>query len=395
MAATNAASEADRAAEVVLARERWLAQALHEVDIADEADAALDAAEKLLRPRARVIIHGLAKRSDLNDLEATLLTMHEDRWAVRVTVSGEGVRVKAANLRPVTLSLRDRLGGEADDLLSVVLSKLCVSDLLALMATETRNRVPCRAAIDARSIREKYEFDRLRPGVDAEALMRRAYHADGFGDESAWMCKSMEPRTERLPGQKFRVGDMYYHATSGAFGFVVGWDARRNAPLEWGNPRPERLYAVHYSVVEFKSLGILTAAPEDEIMTVGGAVFDIDERYIVQDNMRTVEEYYFDDLVENQWDIGGRCWRKVRELWDWFNDAYIHPPIEPDPPDSDGLGILRARLKRACKVGGFYSIHGVEAEEGGGFMPDKVLGALYPADALLLWGRDDGSFGWA
>ena len=49
MAATNAASEADRAAEVVLARERWLAQALHEVDIADEADAALDAAEKLLR----------------------------------------------------------------------------------------------------------------------------------------------------------------------------------------------------------------------------------------------------------------------------------------------------------------------------------------------------------
>ena len=52
MAATNAASEADRAAEVVLARERWLAQALHEVDIADEADAALDAAEKLLRPLA-------------------------------------------------------------------------------------------------------------------------------------------------------------------------------------------------------------------------------------------------------------------------------------------------------------------------------------------------------
>ena len=182
MAATNAASEADRAAEVVLARERWLAQALHEVDIADEADAALDAAEKLLRPRARVIIHGLAKRSDLNNLEATLLTMHEDRWAVRVTVSGEGVRVKAANLRPITQSLRDRLGGEADDLLSVVLSKLCISDLLSLMASEMRNRAPCRAVINAFSIREKYECDRLRPGVDAEALMRRAYEADGFSD---------------------------------------------------------------------------------------------------------------------------------------------------------------------------------------------------------------------
>ena len=54
-----------------------------------------------LRAGMRCVIGGLAKRSDLNGLEAALLSLHGgERWAVRVTATAEGVRVKPANLEP-------------------------------------------------------------------------------------------------------------------------------------------------------------------------------------------------------------------------------------------------------------------------------------------------------
>ena len=161
------------------------------------------------------------------------------------------MRVKAANLRPITQSLQViAWAAKAGDLLSVVLSKLCVSDLLSLMATETRNCVPCRAAIRTHGlIREKYEFDRLRPGVDAVALMRRAYHADGFGDKDTLL--QLDGAAHRaLPGQS-SVWATSITTTRRALLASSLAGTMRKTPLTWGHPRPERLYAVHYSVVEF------------------------------------------------------------------------------------------------------------------------------------------------
>ena len=53
-----------------------------------------------LKPTARVIATGLAKRDDLNGCEAQVLFQHGDRWAVQFTMTGENVRIKEANLAP-------------------------------------------------------------------------------------------------------------------------------------------------------------------------------------------------------------------------------------------------------------------------------------------------------
>ena len=148
---------------------------------------------------------------------------------------------------------------------------------------------------------------------------------------------------------------------------------------------------MHYSVVEFEELDEheSSAALSVEVMTDGAMAYAIGERYIVQDNMMTFEEHCVEvhDMPE---DAGERLVGLVvfmRTRWEWLSDAYIRPAIEPDPPNSDGLGLLRARLRRACKAGvGFLprNVAQREAEMGGGFVPDKALGALYPADAQFF-----------
>ena len=67
--------------------------------MADIATAMADrVATPLLVPSARCTIVGLNGRADLNGQACTLLTLSGERWAVRVDGSGEGVRVKPANL---------------------------------------------------------------------------------------------------------------------------------------------------------------------------------------------------------------------------------------------------------------------------------------------------------
>ena len=59
---------------------------------------------------ARVRLVGLRAREELNGVEAVLLKLDGDRWAVRCVLSSERVRVKPTNLQ-LTPDLHERLNG--------------------------------------------------------------------------------------------------------------------------------------------------------------------------------------------------------------------------------------------------------------------------------------------
>ena len=69
-------------------------------------------------PTARVVLQGLVSRDDLNGLEGVVLkrsrrsTPDEDRYAVKITCSGESILVKPQNLGPAP-ALMDSLGEDA------------------------------------------------------------------------------------------------------------------------------------------------------------------------------------------------------------------------------------------------------------------------------------------
>lgn len=70
-------------------------------------------------------------------------------------------------------------------------------------------------------------------------------------------AESANIRQTRPSSVAFSVGTAYKHATSGALGVIVGWDARTRAPREWIDRNAgqlgatlERLHAPHYSVLE-------------------------------------------------------------------------------------------------------------------------------------------------
>ena len=61
------------------------------------ASSGLVSAAAFPRAGARLRLVGLKARPDLNGVEVTLLEDHGERWAMRCTLSGEGIRVKPAN----------------------------------------------------------------------------------------------------------------------------------------------------------------------------------------------------------------------------------------------------------------------------------------------------------
>ena len=89
--------------------------------------------------------------------------------------------------------------------------------------------------------------------------------AGGFAEdtEKEWFAASRVPRGER-PQSMVRlghqIGTVYRHSLTGAFGVIVGWDARTRAPRSWlpqnlpgersWADRIRRLHAPHYSVLE-------------------------------------------------------------------------------------------------------------------------------------------------
>jgi hypothetical protein len=232
----------------------------------------------------------------------------------------------------------------------------------------------------------------------ALVLMKRAYRADGFAaDTSAdHFAQSSEPRNHRPVGMKFRVGDVFFHGQTGALGIVLGWDDRRRAPLTWGRPAPERLYAVHYSVLEWRA----ASGP----------------RYIVEENMLT-----FGEVAE------GRLARGKNPVADDLHGQFtfacqptvpnpVAAPVRPSPGDAALIPGTAAFDKRgeafgsACDVLWLHPDYGVNAyftrrelnyflgqvhlgagflsrdsawrefESGNGFMPNRVLLDIYPLD---------------
>ena len=137
-----------------------------------------------------------------------------------------------------------------------------------------------------------------------QALMRRAYAID-FASVTArdMFAASATPRKTRPVGMRFRVGDVYFHRQTAAFGVVLGWDDRRLAPLRgWGKAQANRLYAVHYSVVEFEDPTL--DGPTLDGGLDGGESSEVDwseavsTRYIVEDNMLSIEQIWAGHLPE-------------------------------------------------------------------------------------------------
>eukprot|EP00966_Prymnesium_polylepis_P015081 348364-Prymnesium_polylepis.1 len=129
--------------------------------------------------------------------------------------------------------------------------------------------------------------------------MQRAFAADFAADTDAhYFAGSMAPRTARPVGMRFRVGDVYFHRQTGAFGIVLGWDDRRRAPFGgWGRLTPERLYAVHYSVYEM--LDEVDNA-DDEVLYSRGSISDGHSRYIIEDNMLSIRQVWAGELPDGQ-----------------------------------------------------------------------------------------------
>ena len=238
------------------------------------------------RVHSRVIIDGLQRRADLNGCEAEVLLSSSERFGVPAHLV----------LCPC---LWDRLQGN-EDLLRIVVGHLDTASLCCAKVADRRLRDITTAALATRPIRELYEHDCVRCAGEGQharasvlALMRRAHSAEFAQDtEAEWFAGSTAPRTVRPPGMRFRVGDIYFHAQTGTCGVVLGWDDRRRAPFQgWGRLLPERLYAVHYSVLEVEDSGQTPESVEfllqysEESMLGRAAWAEGHQRYIVQDHM--------------------------------------------------------------------------------------------------------------
>ena len=107
--------------------------------------------------------------------------------------------------------------------------------------------------------RRMADFDIPDPEQTEEEAYEDAWWRGGYGDdtEKEWFAASTVPRYERPASVAFSVGQIYEHATSGAHGVVVGWDAHTRAPRSWTKLNAgqlgatlARLHAPHYSVLE-------------------------------------------------------------------------------------------------------------------------------------------------
>ena len=294
---------------------------------------------------------------------------------------------------------------ENEDILTYILGLMDVATLCKVKAADHHLRRLAAAELVSRPIRQLFEHDRCLPGVDVHGLTRRAYMADFATDGPTEMfAGSATPRTVRSPGMHFRVGDVYFHAQTGAFGIVLGWDDRRRAPLTgWGNLSPDRLYAVHYSVFEvhaaFGSAGPGGGEERWRLMWEFGQ-----SRYIIEDNMLSLESIWgytlpakslFPAYLLNAHSGGGShgiatgLHRMVQELW------HIAFPDEPGLHHyfASRFGFLERPKDAALQAA---NAHGTtfenlrEPQRGWGFMPDRALRERYPADGPFSYKSSSG-----
>lgn len=149
-----------------------------------------------------------------------------------------------------------------------------------------------------------------------------AWWRGGFAEDSeaTWFAASPEVRYERPQSVVFEVGTVYQHATSGALGVVVGWDARTRAPRAWTRYNAgqlgvtlKRLHAPHYSVLE-------------ERREVDGESLRFMTRYIVGDWIRVLQSdtapLHHPDLAHFFSGYDHNSGRYMPE--DWLRQRYPH-----------------------------------------------------------------------
>lgn len=358
-----------------------------------------------MRVGSRVRIDGLSRRQDLNGCEAEVVLHAGDRLGVRVVPGNECVLVRTINLSK-NPGLCERLH-ENSDLLRTIVNSMDVASLCSAKATNRQFETLCKSALRGVPVRKLYEHDRLRPGTNVQSLMQRAYQIDWADDRpSDWFAGSAAPRTARPHGMRFRVGDVYFHGQTGAFGVVLGWDDRRRAPLrEWGQLLPERLYAVHYSVVEFMPPRRLHVPDNGDPFANDGAVhgdwFDenlVSTRYIVEENMLSIGDVWAGRLPQGQ--HSGKDGLAAL-VWDCYCRGGIHGAHEYDmqmqslgvlwPDQGDEHSSYPWLTNAFAAQHGFLCRHaGSEADarvlsrrevgRGHGFIPDEALRVRYPAD---------------
>jgi len=348
-----------------------------------------------LRVGTRVGVADLVRRNDLNGHEAVVVLLAADRVGVRILQTDEAVRVRPENLVHLP-NIYERLE-ENTDLLQMVVHRLDVPSLCNARAANRLWHSLCRSELATKSVRALYEYERQQPDADSTALMRRAYDCDDFGTGAAdWFANSDAPRTVRPAGMRFRVGDAFFHAQTGAFGVVLGWDDRRKAPLRsWGQLRPERLYAVHYSVWEVPD-------PSIEPAVEGSS------RYIIEDNMLSLAQIWSGHLPENAlaYSAASRTYHAYAhavEAWDLPSEFSRDPEIAAE--EQERLEAFRQqyslnelwwhalpenpwRRSELAAFNGFLQRELFTREEsrGRGFMPGAALCARYPADGPF-WGQ--------
>lgn len=205
-----------------------------------------------LQPGIRAVISGLVARADLNGAECTLLSFApaNGRWAVRTTVSGEGVRVRPMNLH-MCPSLLERSLPEA--LVREILAHCDVPTLRVVSETCSSLRLLSCSVLSSSAYRRKLDFTTL-------ARWRASRSVYGFMAFDSFQRHRPFPH---MPGRLSCRAARVVH--SGCMGMAHLWDAEQGKMLAGFQPpylAVGRLGSVGTSIdeVALSSNGLLAAS---------------------------------------------------------------------------------------------------------------------------------------
>ena len=190
---------------------------------------------ELLVVGARVTLHSLVSRQDVNGREAELLSgpHHENRWAVRIITTGECIRVKPANFHR-SPGLHTHLNSDA---IALVFRQCCGRSLRALCATDQAISALAKAALLAGEWRRRIDAERLKEWK-ASSPVYGFFSLEGSQDRSG-LCMS-----------RSTTGDLVANSfvdtlQEVSWRYVVGvslFDARRGVRLGMHSERTSRCW---------------------------------------------------------------------------------------------------------------------------------------------------------